>query len=351
MARDSYNNNFELYKKTTRSSSDQEIEALIDNTYETSKKISDAIKNINNFIQFHRDILTNKNLIPISLSATHISQLVVYTGNVNSHLVSLLSAKNSIQNNREALAGTDFDIRDQKIKVSQAENSLTEAKQKLEDYSIRAPFSGTIAMLDVNEADSVTTGTAIATIITKQKLAGISLNEVDVSKISVGQAVTLIFDAVEGLTISGKVAEIDSIGAVTQGVVTYNVKLGFDTQDDRVKPGMSTSASIITNIKQNIISIPNSAITFQNNSNFVEVVDNISGSEPAGNSPIPASLITTRSMEVQTGISNDTLTEILSGLNEGDRIVLRKIAATATQAATQAPSLFGGGGVRTGGGR
>ena len=56
-------------------------------------------------------------------------------------------------------------------------------------------------------------------------------------------------------------------------------------------------------------------------------------------------------MEVQTGISNDTLTEILSGLNEGDRIVLRKIAATATQAATQAPSLFGGGGVRTGGGR
>ena len=70
------------------------------------------------------------------------------------------------------------------------------------------------------------------------------MNEVDAAKISVGNKTTLTFDATEDLTLTGKVAQIDTIGTVEQGVVSYKVKIAFDTQDERIKPGMTANASI-----------------------------------------------------------------------------------------------------------
>ena len=97
-------------------------------------------------------------------------------------------------------------------------------------------------------------------LITKQKIAEISLNEVDAAKVKVGQKVTLTFDAIDGLSITGEVSEIDALGTVSQGVVTYGVKIAFDTQDERVKSGMSVSAAIITDVKQNVLLVPNAAV-------------------------------------------------------------------------------------------
>jgi hypothetical protein len=170
------------------------------------------------------------------------------------------------------------------------------------------------------------------------------LNEVDVAKIKADQKATLTFDAIEGLTISGAVAEINTIGTVSQGVVSYTVKIGFDTQDDRIKPGMSVSAAIITNMKQDVLTIPNNAIKMQGTERYVELFD----------TPLPtatdtqgvASSAAPRRQTVETGISNDTMTEIVSGLKEGEQIVTRTITSTQTTTQT-APSLFSTGGGRT----
>jgi multidrug efflux pump subunit AcrA (membrane-fusion protein) len=153
------------------------------------------------------------------------------------------------------------------------------------------------------------------------------------------------------------VAEIDSVGTVSQGVVTYNVKMSFDTQDDRVKPGMSVSAAIITDIKQDILVVPNSAVKSQSGMSYVEMFD----------MPLPApvdgligsiSKIAPNKIPVEVGLANDSDTEITSGIKEGDEIVTRTILPSAsTKTATAAPSLFGsaggnrgttgGGGIRT----
>ena len=160
-------------------------------------------------------------------------------------------------------------IRAKKIAVQQKEDALTSAKETLADYSIRAPFAGVIASVDIQKGDSISNGTIAATLITKQRIAEISLNEVDAAKIKIGQKVTLTFDAVEDLTLTGEVSEVNTLGTVSQGVVSYTIKIAFDTQDERIKPGMSTSATIITEIKQDILIIPSSAIKTLGNSSYV----------------------------------------------------------------------------------
>ncbi|MEK7631051.1 MAG: efflux RND transporter periplasmic adaptor subunit [Patescibacteria group bacterium] len=359
IAREAYDANFQNYKLVTRSSDKEAIEKIIAETYETAKTIAEATKSGNNLIQLYRDELTIRNVVPASVSTTHLANLNTYTGKINTHLSGLLAAKKaitdsrdtilnadrSIQENTESLAklraGADaLDLKSAELTVQQRQNALVDAKEKLADYFIRAPFDGTVAKLNIKKADSVTSGTAVATFITKQQLAELSLNEVDVAKIKIGQKATLTFDAIEGLEISGSVVEIDTVGTVTQGVVTYNIKIGFDTQDDRIKPGMSTSASIITDVRQDVIAVPSAAVKSQGNVSYVEILESTASAEEiiAG----ITSSVAPRQQQVEVGISSDTMTEIRSGIDVGIKVVTRMVTDT-TATTQQAPSLIGGG--------
>lgn len=383
-ARASYDKNFTDYKAASRFSDVSIIESLISETYETTKSIAEAIKNANTLIQFYTDQLSERNLRPNSLSTTHLSSLNSYTSKTNSHLLSLLSNKSSLQSDKDAItaaeknltdmarnnpldlaaaertlqereeslkkikAGPDaLDIQSQELSLKQKENALADAREKLADYFIRAPFDGVLTGVTLSKGNPASASTIIATIITKQRIATISLNEVDVAKVKLTQKTTLTFDAVPDLSVTGQVAEIGAIGTVSQGVVSYSVKITFDTQDERVKPGMSVSASIITDIKQDILSVPNGAIKSQGNSYYVEMPNEKITLDSQNNQgiilPLPL-----KQKTVEIGIANDTNTEIISGLNEGDQIVTRTIAAQSSTPAATAPSLFGGGGMRVG---
>jgi multidrug efflux pump subunit AcrA (membrane-fusion protein) len=151
---------------------------------------------------------------------------------------------------------------------------------------------------------------------------------------------------------------MDTIGTVSQGVVTYNVKIAFDVQDDRVKPGMSVVAAIITNTFSDVLFVPSSAIKKQGASSYVEILDGFTtaNSDTLSAQGVSSSNLPTRKT-VTVGASNDVSTQILEGLSEGEIIVERTIAAT-TPASTQSGSTglripgFGGvgGTVRTTGG-
>jgi len=373
-ARSGYDINFQDYKSSTQFSDSATIEKLINETYETSKSVAAALKNSNTLIQFYQDKLVEHNIKPSALSDTHLSQLSTYTGKITSQVSSLYSIKNKIDSDKEAIinaertiaektaslaklkAGADtLDIQSQQLAVKQRENALLDAKDKLADYFIRAPFDSVVAKLNVKKGDSATPSTIIATIITKQQVAEISMNEVDVAKVKVGNKVTLTFDAVPDLNIAGQVAEIDAIGTMSQGVVSYMVKIGFATQDDRVKPGMTVSSTIITDTKVDVLTIPNSAVKSQNGASVVEIPDSSDVPTDITTAPITFSKPTTRQM-IEVGISNDDSTEIISGLKEGDVVVGRTITTTtATAQTTQSSSALRipgltGGGARGGGG-
>jgi len=301
-----------------------------------------------------------------SVSSTVTSQqasLNSYLGTVNGHLSSLLSLINTIQSDKNTITAANrtiaektgslanlkeppdaLDVRSAQPTIQQKKDALTDAKEKLANYYIRAPFDGTITNVDAKRGDSVSSGTALATLLTEKKIAEVSLNEVDVAQVKVGQKATLIFDAIPDLSISGEVAEIDSIGTVSQGVVSYTVKIGFDTQDERVKPSMSVTAAIITKAKTDVLTVSNAAIKSSGDSYYVEILDNISADQENKMSGI-TSLTPPRQVAVQVGLTDDSLTEITSGAKEGDRVVTQTSASTNTSATKTTTSSSSNGGI------
>lgn len=359
-ARDAYDVTFDTYKATSRFSDTTTIGQLIGQTYDTTKLVAEAVKSAHDFLQLYQDEMVAQDFTPVTQSDTHITQLNGYTGTTSSFLSSLLAIRTTIQNNTDALvsadrtiaektaslaktqAGTDaIDLKSQQLSIQQRRNALADAQANLADYAVRAPFTGTITNFDIKAGDTVSSGGTVATLLADQFLATISLNEVDVAKVEVGQKVTLTFDAIEDLTISGEVIEVNTLGTVSSGVVTYDVKIGFDTQNDRIKSGMTVIASIITLAKQDIILVSSSALKTSGDITYVEMP---AETEAAS---IDVTQIDSRGISLQSslrqqiveiGLSDDTNTEITSGLNVGDLIITRTISSASKSSTSSSTS-------------
>jgi RND family efflux transporter MFP subunit len=362
-AQTAYNANFSDYKATSRYASTTAIEALLNETYDTTKTLAESAKSVNDFLSFVKTTLVAQSKTVPSSLVTQQTQLAGYTTTINADLSALANNKNAMTSDKNAVLGADqsiaekqasfdklkagadpLDVQSSQLSVTQRENALKYAQDTLANYYIRAPFAGVVAKVNVQKGDEASFGTAIATLITKQQIANISLNEIDVAKIKTGEKATVTFDAVDGLSIAGQVSQIDAVGAVTQGVVTYNAQIAFDTQDARIKPGMSVSVSIITAVKQDVLTVPNSALKSSGGVQYVEV-PNEKVTAPGGTQGVALSTAP-KEQTVTTGMSNDTVTEIISGLAEGDQVVTRTITTGA--ASTQAPSILNAAGVRGG---
>ena len=338
-----YDKNKNDFSALDYNSKQSDLDALISETYDTTQLLSSAIKDINDYVNY----LVQDTGRPADFTSVQ-GTLSTYTNTINGHISVLLSAETNIKSNKDSLPSNNIDMQSALITVDQKQNALADAELALSDYSVRAPFAGTMASIPVQKGDNASSGTILGTIITTQQVATISLNEIDIAKIQLGQKVTLTFDAVPDLTITGKVAQIDSIGTISQGVVNYNVKISFDTNDARIKPGMSANSAIITNVVQDVLTVPSSAIKTINGANYVQMFDTALPAPFSGVQGSP-SLIPPRNQTVEIGISNGTSTEIISGLKEGDEIVTK--TTTSTTATTTAPSILGnpGGGNRGGG--
>jgi len=358
-ANDFFGKNFIFFRGTYRNDERDTIYRLIGDTLETTEAISQALESarhmfdaivVGNYSSFtiasHVDKMQPKIESDISSVYTYINSLqkikdTIDDTNKNTPTkiedarLSIQSAQEKSDEKKLALdelmsGANPQDIESQRNVVAQKEDALLDAKEKLVACSIRVPFDGVIASFDENtkKGDSVSSGTSLATLITKQKIAEITLNEVDIAKVKVDQKTTITFDAIEDLTITGKVMEINTVGTVSQGVVTYGVKIAFDMQDERVKPGMSLSTTIITNVKQDTLIVQNSAVKSQGGSYYVELPENqdINMQAAASLSGIILTKLPNQKT-VEVGISNDQYTEIISGLNQGDAVVVSTISS------------------------
>mgnify|MGYP000461422746 FL=1 len=234
--------------------------------------------------------------------------------------------------------------------IEQKERNLKRAKEDLEKYFIFAPFDGIIGQVNSNVkvGDNVSQNTVLATILTKEKIAKISLNEMEAVSVKEGQKAILTFDALPDIKLVGKVIEIDTIGTVSQGVVSYNVKIILEEDNEMIKPGMSVTAEIITQMKKDILVLSSQAIKSQNGIYYVDLVEapKEKKEEYLRN---PPSEVITKKQEVKVGISNETMTEIISGLSEGDLVLLSSLVLNKSEKKSssqqfQIPGLTGGSG-------
>jgi HlyD family secretion protein len=343
-ALDLYNDNFDYSRTVSRSASRDTIYSLLSDTFETTKAVSEALESARNM---YDDIVTHSysKLSIASVVNEMRPKIQSDISGVNSIISSLQNAKDTIDDTvyqtpidlknaekdieaaketlaereltlKQLKAGPDsLDIRAKEIAIKQREDALTSARQDYADHFIYAPFDGVVAETNVKKGDSVSASTNVATLITDKRLAVITLNEVDIAKVEVGQKANIAFDAVEDITVTGEVVEVDAIGTTSQGVVSYDVTISFDIQDERIKPGMSVSVDAITEVRPNVIMVSNSAVKSQGNMTYVEILAN---EQP-------------RRQVVETGLSNDTMTEIVSGLEENQAVITQTINATAGQ--------------------
>lgn len=247
-------------------------------------------------------------------------------------------------------AEADYKNQEGVIKQAQAAlNSAALSYQATEDSVVTAPVAGIVANFSAGIGNNVSTSvntnstgstsssssnTASSAVMVIGNFSNLSLktqvSEVDIPKIKIGQKVTITLDALPDKTFVGEVVSADTIGINSSGVVTYNVVINFIAPSSEIHPGMSGSASIQIDRKDNVLSVPSSAVQTLNGESYVRVLKN-------GNiTQVP----------VETGISSDTNTEIASGLSEGDTIVTSIINQTTS---SQGSSPFSGLGGRGGG--
>lgn len=366
VARTAYDASALAFKSLTRSSDRAALESALVDVKQTATLVAQAVASETNFIDTVVDTLNQRSMTISSSITSAQSTSRGYVSTANSVLSALTSASKSLDNAKKAETDAEhalalasignpngtspFNVELLKNTVAQKQAALVNAQQALADHSIRAPFAGIVASVVVRRGDTVSNSTVIGTMITNQKIAELSLNEVDAAKIQIGNKVTLTFDAIDSLTLTGSVVEIGAVGAVSQGVVSYALKIGFDGQNSKIKPGMTVNASIITDAHQDVLIVPSSAVKTQGGTSYVQVFSPPladTGGSQGNPSSIPPALV-----PVQIGISDDTNTEIISGVNEGEQIVTRVLSGTTAVASTQsAPSIFGavGGNRSTGG--
>jgi len=137
-----------------------------------------------------------------------------------------------------------------------------------------------------------------------------------------------------GKTFTGSVVSIDTVGSVSSGVTSYPATIKLDVPDPSIYSNMGAQAVIITRSKTDTLMVPSSSIQTMDGSSFVRILTK--------NRQVDRNA-------VETGISSDTQTEILSGLSEGDVVVTSTTNGTTTQKTNgQTGSIFGGGGFRMG---
>lgn len=265
-----------------------------------------------------------------------ISTLNTLKQNITSAEDNIAQSQLTYQSKVEPLTSDDLTI--QKSSLENARLSVVSASNNYENTVVRAPFNGVVA--SVNAKVGETSASSIATIITSKKIAQISVGESDVIKLKIGQKATLVLDALGETTYTGKVVGIDAVGTVTQGVVTYNVKIAFDIADDLIKPNMSVSATVITSVTTGVLTLNTSAVKTRNNSSSVQKVDEKLATTSL-ESVILAQTPVTQTVEV--GVENGELVEIKSGLVEGDVVVLKTNKATTqtTSSSNSVLSMFG----------
>ena len=169
----------------------------------------------------------------------------------------------------------------------------------------------------------------------------VSLSEVDVPNVKVGQKVTVTLDSIPDKTFTGIVATVDRIGTILSNVTSYGVNIKLDSASDAILPNMAATANIITQTATDVLFVPSTAISTQNGTTYAKTL--VNGAEV--------------DVAVETGISSDTETAITSGLTEGQTVITGTVATGATSAggtsvfSSSLRGIGGGGGgatIRTG---
>ncbi|WP_312942304.1 efflux RND transporter periplasmic adaptor subunit [Oscillibacter sp.] len=198
--------------------------------------------------------------------------------------------------------------------LKSAELSMETSQKQLEDYTINSPIDGTIVDKQIKAGEKVESGKTLCIIYDLSYLEmTLSVDELDITQVSVGQNVTITADAVEGETFTGQVTKISMAGTTNNSATTYPVTVRINDYG-KLWPGMNVDAKIVLAENDNALSIPSAALE---RGNKVLITADSPSAVNALEDKAPENYVY---VSVKTGVSNDDYIEISSGLQDGDTV-------------------------------
>jgi len=197
-----------------------------------------------------------------------------------------------------------------KLNLEIAELSLESAELNLEKAVIVAPFDGIVADITITEGEEISTATlatpAISLVDTSEIEMHGFIDEIDITMVQLGQEVNIILDALPKEEVKGEVTFISPTGTILAGVVSYDTTISLENPVAELRDGMSATAEIIIERHDDVLIIPNRAIrgTLENPKVLVLVDEQ------------------EEEREITLGLTDGINTEVLSGLEEGEKVIL-----------------------------
>lgn len=233
--------------------------------------------------------------------------------------------------------------------LKNAKASLESAQDRLDDYMVTSPITGTVVEKTVKAGDNVGTGSnsnntlCIIYDLTYLEMT-LNIDELDIDNVEVGQTVNVTSDAKEGQTFTGVVTKVSVVGTTSGGTTTYPVTVRIDDTDG-LRPGMNVDAEIVLFSADGVLAIPSLAV---NRGDTVLVTSDSPSAANALEQEAPEGYAY---VQVTTGVSDDSYIEITSGLQEGDTVAyLRTASSGSDMMMSGMPGGDMGGGMPGGGG-
>ncbi len=211
-----------------------------------------------------------------------------------------------------------------------AEETMQKNLARLEDNKVFITQEGVLQTLNVKNGQLITQGTNLGTVVDNKNLeVVIEVDELDIPMVEIGQTAEVRVDALPSEVFEGKVTKISELGQIVNTVTTYDVTISLQAQGG-IKIGMTASAEIIADSRDDVISIPREALVADGGENYVRVLPGGMGdyelvvdmSERGAALPAPEMRL------VETGVKNESSIEIISGLTEGELVLSEKAEAS-----------------------
>jgi HlyD family secretion protein len=211
-------------------------------------------------------------------------------------------------------------LRQAQAQTEQAQASLKQLEEQLSYTTITSPMDGIVLSRDVELGDAVSsilvmgsTATLVMTIgDTTQVYVQGKVDESDIGKVYMGQPARIKVESFKDKTFLGKVTKIAPLGVEKDNVTTFEVRVSIDNPGGELKANMTANAEILLEEHKGVLTVPEQAVIYDKDRNAsVEVPD-------------PKEKKGRRKVSIKAGISNGTRTEVLSGLNAGDTVILQQ---------------------------
>jgi HlyD family secretion protein len=231
-----------------------------------------------------------------------------------------LSALNK-RDGSKAQIGVDMaKLKQAQAQVLQSQASLKQLEEQLSYTMIVAPMDGVILSRDVEMGDAVSSilvlGSTATLVMTEGDINQVyvqgKVDEADIAHVYMNQPARIKVESFRDQAFDGKVTKIAPLGVEKDNVTTFEVRVSIDNPAGKLKANMTANAEILLDEHKGVLSVPENAVTYDNQKNAsVEIPDK---SQKDGQRKVP----------VKVGLSDGSKTEIVSGLKEGDQVVLQQ---------------------------